>query len=104
MIAKNLLKFAEAMALQMPLRFGPLRMLKQARPTSRAGRAARAARALIRRAALSIKVRYPAPNAARQVKKQDAGCAALQLSLFVNKHSLLVTRGKHVWIQSEMPI
>lgn len=33
-----------------------------------------------------------------------AEAMALQLSLFVNKHSLLVTRGKHVWVQSEMAI
>lgn len=59
MIAKNLMRFAEAMALQLPLPFGPLRMLKQARPTTKAGRAARAARAIVRRATLKIKVIYP---------------------------------------------
>ncbi|CAH0352827.1 hypothetical protein [Aquabacterium sp. CECT 9606] len=58
MIAKNLRKFAEAFALQLPLPFGRLRMLKQARPTTRAGRAARAARRIIRAAALKIRVLY----------------------------------------------
>ena len=104
MIAKNLLKFAEAMALQLPLRFGPLRMLKQARPTSRAGRAARAARAVIRRAALAVKIMYAAPKAPIAARSKSAGCAALQLTLFNNKHSLLVTRGKHVWVQNELSI
>lgn len=59
MIAKNMLRFAEAMALQLPLPFGPLRMLKQARPTTRTGRAARAARAVLRRALLKVRVIYP---------------------------------------------
>lgn len=58
MIARNLIKFAEAMALQLPLRFGPLRMLRQSRPTTRAGRAARAARSAIRKAALAIRVMH----------------------------------------------
>lgn len=104
MIAKNLLKYAEAMALQLPLRFGPLRMLKQARPTTRAARKARAARAWIRRAALAVKVMYAAPKAPIAARKKSTECTALQLSLFINKHSLLVTRGKHVWIQSELSI
>lgn len=104
MIAKNLLKFAEAMSLQLPLRFGPLRMLKQARPTSRAGRAARAARALIRRAALAVKVMYAEPKAVRPARRKEAACTAMQMTLFTNKHSLLVTRGKHIWIQSELSI
>lgn len=104
MIAKNLLKFAEAMALQLPLRFGPLRMLKQARPTSRAGRAARAARAAIRRAALAVKVMYQEARAKRPATKREAACGALQLTLFTNRHTLLVTRSKHVWVQSEIAI
>lgn len=104
MIAKNLLNFAEAMALQLPLRFGPLRMLKQARPTSRAGRAARAARAWVRRAALAVKVMYAAPKAARPARRQEAACTAVQMTLFTNKHSLLVTRGKHIWFQNELSI
>lgn len=104
MIAKNLLKFAEAMALQLPLRFGPLRMLKQARPTSRAGRAARAARAMIRRAALAVKILYPTPKPKAKATTKASARTATQLSLFINKHSLLVTRGKHVWVQSELSI
>jgi len=59
MIAKNLLKHAEALALQLPLPFGRLRMLRQARPTTRTGRAARAARKAIRAALLKVKVIYP---------------------------------------------
>lgn len=58
-IAKNFLKCAAAMALQLPLPFGPLRRLKQARPTTRLGRLVRAARAPIRRALLAIKAIYP---------------------------------------------
>ncbi|MCH8180599.1 MAG: hypothetical protein IIA02_12575 [Proteobacteria bacterium] len=69
MIAKNMLKFAEALALQMPLRFGPLRQLKQARPTTRAGRAARSARAAIRRAALKLRVIYPMPKPKSTAKR-----------------------------------
>lgn len=62
MIARNLLRYAEAMALQLPLPFPRrLRMLRSSRPTTRAGRAARAARAAVRKALLTVKVRYPAP-------------------------------------------
>lgn len=62
MIARNLRKYAEALALQLPLPFGRLRQLKQARPTTRAARAARAARAGLRRAILAVRVIYPAPR------------------------------------------
>lgn len=82
MIAKNLLKFAEAMALQLPLPFKRLRMLCQSRPTTRAGRAARAARAHIRRAILAVTVIYPIPKVyapmPKRINNKDA-----QMPLFV---------------------
>lgn len=82
MIARNLLKYAEALALQLPLRFGPLRMLRQSRPTTRAGRAARAARAGLRRAILAMKVIYPAPKEYAPAPKRIDNRAA-QIPLFV---------------------
>lgn len=103
MIAKNLLKFAEALALQLPLPFTRLRMLKQARPTTRAGRIARAARAPERRALLSIKVRYIAKTVFKAIKRTtEAAC--VQLSLFSNRHTLLATKAGHIWVQSELLI
>lgn len=69
MIAKNLLKFPEAMALQLPLPFKRLRLLCQSRPTTRAGRAIRAARAGLRRAMLAVKVIYPVAKAKAPGKK-----------------------------------
>lgn len=82
MIARNLLKFAEAMALQLPLRFGPLRMLRQSRPTTRAGRATRAARADLRRAILAVKVIYPAQKLIAPAHRPTNNKAA-QVPLFV---------------------
>lgn len=82
MIAKNLLKFAEAMALQMPLPFKRLRMLCQSRPTTRAGRVARAARAGLRRAILAIKVIYPEPKVLAPLPKRINNKSA-QMPLFV---------------------
>lgn len=82
MIARNLLKYAEALALQLPLPWGRrMRRLKLARPTTSAGRAARAARAAVRRAALAVRVIYPArrqPAPKRPVESSKAQ----QLALF----------------------
>ncbi|MGC4062572.1 MAG: hypothetical protein QM749_17695 [Aquabacterium sp.] len=103
MIAKNLLKYAQAFALQLPLRFGPLRMLRQARPTTRAGRIARAARKLIRTALIKRKVVYPVKHKPRPKPKQIAS-SMMQLSLFVNVHSLLTTKAGHTWVQVDLPI
>lgn len=90
MIARNLVKYAEAMALQMPLPFGRLRMLRQSRPTTRAGRAARAARKAIRAALLKVTVIYPAKPQRRalpcpvdpQPMFQARLCTGLDLILF----------------------
>lgn len=82
MIAKNLLKFAEAMALQLPLPFKRLRMLCQSRPTSRAGRRARAERASLRRAILAMKVIYPAKKVLAPLPKRINNKAA-QIPLFL---------------------
>lgn len=60
-IAATFKKLAEA-ALQLPLPFRSFRRPKLARPTTRAGRIARAARSVIRKAALAIKVTRPAPK------------------------------------------
>lgn len=63
MIAKNLTRYAEAMALQLPLPFPhTLKRLRLARPTTRAGRIARALRASIRAAAIAVRVIYPVPK------------------------------------------
>lgn len=83
MIAKNLLKYAEALAIQLvlPLR---LRALKQARPTTRAARAARAARSALRRAALAVRVVYPAPKTkTKRVPKAEKPWLQLKLWLYV---------------------
>jgi hypothetical protein len=61
-IAANLKRFAEAMALQLPLPFRGFRRPNLARPTTRAARIARAARSAIRKAALAIKTERPAPK------------------------------------------
>lgn len=61
-IAANLKKFAEALALQLPLPFRGFRRPSIARPTTRAGRIARAARSAIRKAALAIKIKRPGPR------------------------------------------
>lgn len=82
MIAKNLIRFAEAMALQLPLPFGPLRMLKQSRPTTRAGRAARAARSIARRALLKVRVIYPA-KPCRRPPQPKATPSMFQISLCI---------------------
>lgn len=82
MISKNLLKFAEAMALQLPLPFKRIRLLCQSRPTTRAGRAIRAARADLRRAILAQKVIYPAPKVLAPLPKRINNKAA-QIPLFV---------------------
>jgi len=81
MIAKNLMKYAEAMAVQMVLRFGPLRTLRLARPTTRAGRAARAARSAIRRAILSVRLMYPTKRKLSPVQRKIDNRAA-QMPLF----------------------
>lgn len=81
MIAKNLMKYAEAMAVQMVLRFGPLRTLRLARPTTRAGREARAARSAIRKAFLSVRVMYPAKRKTAPRQRRNDNRAA-QFPLF----------------------
>lgn len=86
MIAKNLLKFAEAMALQLPLPFKRLRMLCQSRPTTRAGRAARAARAHIRRAILAVTVIYPVATPKAPAKRlMDNRAAQMPLQWTVSE-------------------
>jgi hypothetical protein len=102
-IAANLKKYAQALALQLPLPFGRLRMLRQARPTTRAGRIARAARKLIRAALIKRKVVYPIKLKPRP-RPQEIASSMLQLSLFVNARSLLTTMTGHVWIQADLPI
>lgn len=83
MIAKNMLKYAEALAIQLvlPLR---LRQLKQGRPTTRAGRIARAARSAFRKAALAVRVIYPTPKRPAQRKSPERPQWQLHLWLYVN--------------------
>ena len=103
MIAKNLLKYAEAMALQLPLPFRRLVMLRQSRPTTRAGRTARAARAAIRRLQLAIRVIYiTKPVKTKKPTRSETPWA--QLSLFITKHSLLATKKGQIWVQTEIAI
>ena len=102
MIAKNLLKYAQAMAVQMVLPF-KLRMLRSARPTTRLGRAARSARAATRRTLLAIKVIYPV-KVKRATRPKKAEVPWLQLTLWLGKNSLLSTRNGDVWIQTEMTV
>jgi hypothetical protein len=103
MIAKNLLKYAEAIALQLPLPFRRLIMLRQSRPTTRAGRAARAARAAIRRIRLAIRVIYPTkPVKTKKPTRSETQWA--QLSLFITKHSLLAAKNGNILVQTEISI
>lgn len=101
MIAKNFLKYAQAMALQMPLPFRALKMLKQSRPTTKAGRAARAARAAIRKAALAIKVVYPQKQKRPPLHRKEQA-PWTQLTIYMGMHTLLATVKGHVWVQSEI--
>lgn len=102
MIARNLLKYAEALALQLPLPWGPrMRQLKQARPTTRAGRAARAARAAVRRAALAVRVIYPTRRQPAP-RRTQASSSAQQMPLCWLKldrweHRRTVLAPVHVW-------
>lgn len=103
MIAINLLKYAEAMALQLPLPFRRLVKLRQSRPTTRAGRAARAARAAIRRLQIAIRVIYPIkPVKTKKPTRSETPWG--QLSLFITKHSLLATKKGQIWVQTEIAI
>jgi hypothetical protein len=83
-IAANLKKYAQALALQLPLPLGPLRMLKQARPTTRAARLARSARRWIRAAALKVKVMYPPKKVPyRKPTPIDPNSTMLQLPMWI---------------------
>lgn len=84
MIAKNLLRYAEAMALQLVLPFRhALKRLRLARPTTAAGRAARALRAPLRAAAIAVRVMYPQKRkpAPRRVGGAPVMCVQLPLPL-----------------------
>ena len=70
-IAATFKKLAEA-ALQLPLPFRSFRRPKLARPTTRAGRIARAARSVIRKAALAIKTARPGPKPKAKAQPAEA--------------------------------
>lgn len=78
MIAINFRKFPSAMALQLPLPFGPLLRWATARPTSRVARSIRAARGAAFK--LAGRVRQPVKRSTPQwVKVKRAAARSLAL-------------------------
>jgi len=83
MIASNFRRYAEALALQLPLPFAhALRRLKLARPTTQQTRTARAARKLDRLTAIARRIIWPMKQAhAKRSQKPELQWTQARLEL-----------------------